>query len=632
MKDAFVDTIGKKVENQVQFWSLLGPFFVLLSIAVLLFKVSPHWYFPISALIGIPLCVKWKMKGMALALGCLFLLAGVSYQDLDFDDRYWYVGLSLAMAFSFIVLTLSLEEVDGLVGKLQLESQSRLDNFLLLDEKWKIAEQGWLLEKEKSKAEIAALMQEVAKIQEDKQIFYKLAQLAKDELVQVRGQHDQLLQDLLYKKQQFAQLHERLEETEITLQGFVNSDAERQIQTLTERLTNLEREREIFKAKIALVQEENQACQIEKEQLWRDLQACQESEKLCLIEQQHFQQDKQDQQNIVQALQNKCALIEEHLLYQEQQAKQREEQYKLAQQQLQKQLEEEKHRADMQLRQNQQQALLQGQQEIKALQERYHKVREDLARAHEDLDMTNDALNHLRQKEEYYKTSMQRLQEQLEEQKKVEECFKQSQLGQNRLTEEIKALQERYQAAQEELMQIRQDLEAKNAALTQFQEKVEKLSNELCEQQSLIKQSAEQKQRLENLKLQLEQALQQTQEQLQQTKQKLDASQQQHYREQLPNALGNKRQIESMYMQLKEQFQEKCDVLDATRRELFHANEELLKCKREYEEEHLFGQSANEYHLQRYILQLGKQFEQMQKLYQQEIDDLTLLVGHLLQG
>ena len=80
-----MDVAGKKVEYQVQFWSLLGPFFVLLSVAVLIFKVSPHWYFPVSALIGIPLCLKWKMKGLAGALGCLFLLAGVNYLNLVID-------------------------------------------------------------------------------------------------------------------------------------------------------------------------------------------------------------------------------------------------------------------------------------------------------------------------------------------------------------------------------------------------------------------------------------------------------------------------------------------------------------------------------------------------------------------
>lgn len=249
-----VDAVERKVESQVQFWSLLGPFLVLLSIAVLLFKVSIHWYFPVSALIGIPLCVKWKMKGMAVALCTLLFLTGLGYQNLDLEDRYWHVGLSLAMAFSFIVLTLSLEEAQGLIAKLERESQSRLDNFVLLDEKLKSAEKEWTEEREKAKAETSAMSIEVTKALEEKNTFHKLAQLAKEELIHIRNQHDQLLQDLHYKKQQIAQLHERLEGTELSLQEFINSDTERKVTQLTDELAALEREKEVSKAKINLLQ------------------------------------------------------------------------------------------------------------------------------------------------------------------------------------------------------------------------------------------------------------------------------------------------------------------------------------------------------------------------------------------
>lgn len=226
----------QRIENQVQFWSMLGPFLLLISIAILLYKLSSHWYFPISALIGIPLCVKWKMKGMAAALGFLFLVSLVSYQSLDIDERYWHVGMGLAMAFSFIILTLSLEEVESLVSKLQRESQSRLDNFLRLDETTKKAETSWFEERIQLSDRAASLAKDLTKVQEDKQIFYKLAQLAKDELIQIRDQHHLLQQELFYKKQQIAQLNERLEESELTVQGFVNSDAEQTIITLTKKL------------------------------------------------------------------------------------------------------------------------------------------------------------------------------------------------------------------------------------------------------------------------------------------------------------------------------------------------------------------------------------------------------------
>lgn len=260
-----MDTARRTIDTQVQFWALLGPSLLLLSLSVLLFKVSPHWYIPVSAVMGIPLCVKWHMKGMTAALSCLLLLTGVGYQNLELGDLYWHVGLALAMAFSFIILTLSWEEAQGLVRHLQLESESRLDNLALLDEKWRKAEEAWCGERREAEATSATLSQELEKVQEDRQTFYKLAQLARDELVHVRAQHDQLVQEVLYKKQQFAQLSERLDEAEETIQEFVDADAEKKLSVLVERLTLAEKETQALQ--IAKNSLEEQLKEI-RERLW----------------------------------------------------------------------------------------------------------------------------------------------------------------------------------------------------------------------------------------------------------------------------------------------------------------------------------------------------------------------------
>jgi len=221
-----VNSLEKRLENQVQFWALLGPFLFLLSISVLVFKLTLHWYFPLSIMLGIPLCVKWKIKGMAVSLTFLFALTLYAYPDLNLNERYWHVGMALAMAFSFIILTLSLEEVEGVLTKLQVESKSRLENFLRLDDNSKKAEEAWVGEKIKLDNEMTVLSSDLAIAQQDKEIFYKLAQLAKDELNQIRTQHELLEQDLVYKKHHIFQLNEKLEETEITLQKIVDAESE----------------------------------------------------------------------------------------------------------------------------------------------------------------------------------------------------------------------------------------------------------------------------------------------------------------------------------------------------------------------------------------------------------------------
>ncbi len=259
-----VNTIEKKVENQIQFWSLIGPFLILASVAVLLFKMSDHWYFPVSALVGIPLCVKWKMKGMAAALACLFVLSIMAYRSVDLDEQYWHVGMGLSMAFALIVLTLSIEEVEGLISKAQLESKSRLDNFLHLEEALKDSELSREKDCERLRGHIATLTQENAKVIDDKQTLYKLAQLAKEELVQLHTHHQLLLEDLIYKKQQISNLNEKLEETEITLQELVNNDGNQKIKHLTGQLDVLsnqitEQEHEKERLHVAIVRAQDQS-------------------------------------------------------------------------------------------------------------------------------------------------------------------------------------------------------------------------------------------------------------------------------------------------------------------------------------------------------------------------------------
>lgn len=546
-----MDVAGKKVETQVQFWSLLGPFFVLLSITILLFKVSPHWYFPVCGLIGIPLCLKWKMKGLALSLGCLFVFSGLNYQNLELDDRYWHVGLSLAMAFSFIVLTLSLEEVQGVVSKLQLESQSRLDNFLLVDEKWKMAENDWSSEIKKLKAEADVLSYDIARVQEEKQTFYKLAQLAKDELIHVKGEHDKLLQDLLYKKQQIAQYHERLEENEATIQEFVNSAPEKTIESLKAAIDVLEQEKETLKARAALAQKERETCVIEKERLLEELHSCQEKGNFSLVEREELRQAKDELQN---------RLLDE------------EEQSRIAKDKLQNQIlslqdqcnllekEKEKH--------FQKQSVLEH--DLKEKCELLTQVQHQVARF-------NNELNEERSNNQHFLANKQKIESLNEE-----------------LKQELSRLQDKLN---QEQSISQQSLESKH--------KLESLNEGL-------------KQEVANLKLELEK------------KEEMKLSLQLAPAKESKAISSNSRGFESMYHQLKTQFQEKCAVLDATRRELFVANEALLNAQKDKDERLVYDLPYNEKQMQKHLIRLGKQLDQMQANYQQEVDDLTSLVGHLL--
>lgn len=312
-----MEATERKIGSQIQFWALLGPFLVLLSIAILLFKVSDHWYIPFCALIGIPLCAKWHIKGMISTFILLSVVLFSTYQDLDLDERYWHIGLALAIAFSFIILTLSFEETEGLLQKLQFESQSRMDNFVKLDHKWKEAEVVWSEDKEALASQIKSLAGSLSKVEEEKQTFYKLAQLAKDELTTIRDQHEKLIQDLIYKKQQIAELHERVEETELTIQGFLSTDAEKQIELLKDSLSSAELTQEQLKldneALEANLRSLEQACQTSEEEkscLAHELQYCQERELALTLQVEAQLQEKENYEKDVEQLKEQLNALE----------------------------------------------------------------------------------------------------------------------------------------------------------------------------------------------------------------------------------------------------------------------------------------------------------------------------------
>lgn len=292
MNGEFVSTLEKRIENQVQFWSLLGPFLLLFSVAIFIFKFSSFWAFPFSILIGIPLCIQWKTKGLMGAVSALILVSVISYPELSVEERYWFIGWTIAVGLSFVILTLSFEEVESLVGKIQLESKSRLDNFLSLDDKLRSVEEEWKVEKLTYLSQISELSTENIKLQNDKEVFMKLSQLSKEELVQVARAHESLMNELVYKRQQIHQLQERLEESEQTIQAFVDTDSVKEIESLKEQFASLEKERKAFEARSDLFKEQFEKSEKERMELNQRIQELRTNEKLSLEQQEAFENEK----------------------------------------------------------------------------------------------------------------------------------------------------------------------------------------------------------------------------------------------------------------------------------------------------------------------------------------------------
>lgn len=572
MRRNIVKSLEQKVENQVQFWSLLGPFLLLITIAVLLFKLSAHWYFPVSAMIGIPLCLKWKLKGLAAALSCLFALSLISYQNLELDQRYWHVGMAIAMAFSFIILTLSLEEVESLVGKMQRESQSRLDNFLLLDETTKRAEEAWAEERSALTVQLATIAQELTQVQEDKQVFYKLAQLAKDELLQMRTQQELLQHDLLYKKQQISQLNEKLEDTEITLQEMINSDSEQKIIQISDNLEHSLQRQTILESQLERSQKQLENVIQEKEEF---------------VSQLKVQQERLEEKSDAFA---RLHLEKERLL----------ESLKQLQNQLQV-LDKEKE---------------QLQETFTALRLQYEKVLHSEINCKQSLQDQVNLADELESKLKQIEKELAFL--------KVTKLRLETQLSQSELDG-----QQKIEMLQVSLAQSNQDLASKNEALIKTDVTIKKLLIELENQRQEVKNLFSTNEQMNNFQEHLEKELENKKIEvieLQNHIAKLERS-----REEMPLVDSNTRGIECMYVQLKNQFQEKSSVLDQTRRELFMAQEKVMYLQKMQEELEVYSQTETESLLLSELKRLICEYDKMQSDYECEIEVMQELVSKLIQ-
>ena len=192
-------------KTHVRFWALLGPLLLLLSSWLLLVRWSDHSSFVLLSLVGLPLCIKWRVEGMCIACALLGILAFSSYQELNVEERYWHIGMSLTQALSFLILALSLDEADDIVEKMLSESKSRLENFLALQEELKNKECVWMQEKEQLIASQREGTQELSRIRLERDTFAKLAHLTKDEAETLHRQKELLAKDCLRLQKQLLQ-------------------------------------------------------------------------------------------------------------------------------------------------------------------------------------------------------------------------------------------------------------------------------------------------------------------------------------------------------------------------------------------------------------------------------------------
>lgn len=594
---------------------------------------------------------------MAAALGCLLSFSVVGYLSIDLDEQFWHVGMALAMAFSFIVLTLSLEEVEGLVDKLQLESQSRLDNFLRLEEKLKTMEHTWFVEKESIQGQVISLTNDLTQIQDEKQTFYKLALLSKDELSHFKSEHDKLLQELFYKKQSIAQLNEKLHDSEMHLQEYINTDSASTISKLKQNISNLEEEKE-------LIDSQFQELKKDHEHLLEVFYKSQQNEKEYLKQCEDSQKEIESHQILIknfhdqyQCLENEKNDIQSHLIS------------------VQTQLE----RTTFLIQQNESFIQIQThkiQQLEQLLEQRETEIQ---LHAETKISLQNQLVGEeiLKKHGEDLKYKLEQLQTQHDQEKDTLEqqhLFQQNQLrGQlNQLMQEIDDLNSQtlnYQAQGEKIQKIQVQLQLSQELNQELEQDLEELRKKLLTYKQELDESNQHLIEIDLLKqskLGLEQELGLITEQLKQSQQEVDQlktvenqlilmTENNQLLEKTVDQLKKEflelqektssfqlseqhknfteiqfRKMEGLYLQLRKQFQEKSMVLDKTRQELFLTQEKMTSLYKSIEEEQIFDFSENERFLQKDLHILSVEYEKAISDYKDEIDEMSDLISILL--
>lgn len=107
LKNIFL--IDDKLENNLKFWVLLGPFLLLLSVILATFDVA------ILTAISLFLCYRFKFKGLTLSLASLALYSFYLQVNLE-DNHLWYLGLQISIGLGLIISTCSFDEIKNYIS------------------------------------------------------------------------------------------------------------------------------------------------------------------------------------------------------------------------------------------------------------------------------------------------------------------------------------------------------------------------------------------------------------------------------------------------------------------------------------------------------------------------------------
>ncbi len=190
-----MQALEKQVESKIQFWSLVGPCCILFSILFLSIRPDANdLYLPYASLIGIPLCWKWKLRGLAMSLGILGGLVVYHWSSIPPDEMLWECGICLTFALGFLVTALSYDEATAPIKAFQAQTEAQA-------------------------LEVIQLRERLQTFSDTAQSYEQLVGLAREELLSLSRENENI-------KREFIEQRQALERsTEISLDTYKQDQA-----------------------------------------------------------------------------------------------------------------------------------------------------------------------------------------------------------------------------------------------------------------------------------------------------------------------------------------------------------------------------------------------------------------------
>jgi len=113
--------IDDKLENNLKFWVLLGPFLLFLSISLASFE------FALVSAISLFICYRFKFKGLFLALLSVVIYSFYTQVNLE-TNHLWNLGLEMSVALGLIISACGFDEIKNYISSHEKNKDANLSD------------------------------------------------------------------------------------------------------------------------------------------------------------------------------------------------------------------------------------------------------------------------------------------------------------------------------------------------------------------------------------------------------------------------------------------------------------------------------------------------------------------------